>query len=86
MAQRLKKGKYGTTQPRVTSNILGTVVVCRAPFDNIEGEIINERNDHMKYLTVQVPSEYPNRVYILNLLHSQCTKIKKWRKSRCYGN
>ena len=80
MAQKLKKGKHGMTHPRVTSIILGTtIIINRPPFDNIEGEIIETRNDHMKYLTIQVPSEYPNRVYILNLLEQQCKDIK-WKE------
>jgi hypothetical protein len=77
MASRIKQGKYGMTQPRVTSNIIGTVIVCnRPPFNDIKGEIVNKRNDHMRYLTVQVPSEYPNRVYTLNLLEEQCKDIR----------
>jgi hypothetical protein len=76
---RMKQGKYGMTRPR-TDIVLGTVIVCNGRFDNIEGEIINERNDHMQYLTVQVPSEYKGRVYILNLAHSQCKDIK-WRRT-----
>lgn len=74
---KLKKGKYGMTRPKVT-NILGTVVVCNMQFNNIEGEIIARRNDHMQYLTVQVPSEYVGRVYIINILYDQCKDIK-WR-------
>lgn len=69
------------TQPKIASNILGTVVVCNKQFDNIEGEIVSKRNDHMRYLTVQVPSEYPNRVYIINILAEQCKDIK-WRNKR----
>lgn len=78
MAQRLKKGIHGMTHPRVTENILGTaVIINRPPFDNIEGEIISERTSYYKYLTIQVPSEYRNRVYILNLLYTQCKDIKR---------
>ena len=75
MASRIKKGIYGITVPRV-ENILGTVVVCTSRFNNIKGEIISRRNDYMQYLTVQVPSEYKGRVYILNLLYSQCKDIQ----------
>lgn len=78
MASRIKKGIHGMTIPRVTNNILGTVVVHNGTFDNIEGEIINKHDDHRKYLAVQVPSEYKGRVYVLNLLYSQCKDIK-WR-------
>lgn len=74
---RLKKGKYGMTRPRVNI-ILGTAIICNGQFDNIEGEIISRRDDYMQYLTVQIPSEYPGRVYVLNLLYSQCKDIK-WR-------
>lgn len=77
MATRLKQGKYGMTRPRVNI-VLGTAIVCNMQFNNIKGEIISERNDYMQYLTVQVPSEYEGRVYILNLLHSQCKDIE-WR-------
>lgn len=77
MASKFKKGLHGMTQPRITSNIIGTVIVCnRPPFDNIKGEITSRRDDHMRYLTVQVPSEYPNRVYIINLLETQCRDIR----------
>lgn len=79
MASRPKKGKYGMTRPRV-DNILGTVVICDGQFADIKGEIIGNRNDHMQYLTVQVQSEYKGRVYILNLLYSQCKDIQ-WRYS-----
>lgn len=75
---RIKKGIHGMTLPEVVRDILGTVVVCGGAFDNIKGEIIRKRNDHMRYLTVQVPSEYKGRVYVLNLLYSQCKDIK-WR-------
>ena len=77
MASRMRQGKYGMTRPRI-DNILGTVVICRGQFANIKGEIIGNRNDHMQYLTVQVPSEYNSRVYILNLLYDQCKNIQ-WR-------
>lgn len=75
MASRIKKGIYGITVPRV-ENILGTVVVRTSRFNDIKGEIISRRNDYMQYLTVQVPSEYKGRVYILNLLYSQCKDIQ----------
>ena len=77
MASRLKKGKYGMTRPRV-DNILGVVVIQSGQFANTKGEIISQRNDHLQYLTVQVPSEYKGRVYVLNLLYSQCKDIQ-WR-------
>lgn len=80
MASRIKQGIHGMTIPRATNNILGTaVIINRPPFDNIEGEIINKRNDYYKYLTIQVPSEYKGRVYILNLPYEQCKDIK-WSK------
>lgn len=77
MASRIKKGIYGMTTPR-TENVLGTVVVCTPRFHNMRGEIISVRNDHMQYLTVQIQSEYRDRVYIVNLLSSQCKDIQ-WR-------
>lgn len=77
MASRIKKGVHGMTVPRV-ENILGTVVVKTPRFNNIKGEIISVRDDHLKYLTIQIPSEYPNRVYIINLLDSQYADIQ-WR-------
>lgn len=55
---------------------LGTVSIVKR--DYIEGEIIAKRNDHMQYLTVQISSEYEGRVYVLNLLYSQCEDIR-WR-------
>ena len=76
MASRIKKGIHGMTVPRV-ENTLGTVVVCNRTFDNIKGEIISVRNDYYKYITVQVPSEYEGRVYIINLLDSQYKKLKR---------
>ena len=79
MASRFKEGKYGITRPRV-DNILGTVVICSGQFTDIKGEIIGNRNDHMQYLTVQVQSEYKGRVYVINLLYSQCKDIQ-WRYS-----
>ena len=75
---KMKQGKYGTVRPRVDI-ILGTVIVCTNQFDNIKGEIIHERNDRMQYLTIQIPSEYRNMVYILNLAYSQCKDIV-WRR------
>lgn len=75
MASRIKKGIYGITVPRV-ENILGTVVVCTSRFNNIKGEIIATRDDHIKYISVQIQSEYKGRVYILNLLYSQCKDIQ----------
>lgn len=77
VASKFKKGKFGMTRPR-SEVILGTVIVCNKQFDNIEGEIISRRNDRLKYLTVQVPSEYKGRVYVLNLLYEQCKDII-WR-------
>lgn len=77
MASRIKKGRYGMTVPRV-ENILGTVVVCTPRFNNIKGEIIAIRNDHMRYLSVQIQSEYRNRVYVLHLVNSQYKDIQ-WR-------
>lgn len=77
MASRIKKGIYGMTVPRV-ENILGTVVVCTLRFHNIKGEIIAVRDDHLRYLSVQVPSEYENRVYVLHLVDSQYKDIQ-WR-------
>lgn len=77
MASRIKKGIHGMTVPRV-ENVLGTVVVHTLRFNNIKGEIIAVRNDHMQYITVQVPSEYQGRVYVLNLLKSQYKDIQ-WR-------
>ena len=74
MASKTKKGKYGMTRPRV-NNILGVVLILSGQFANTKGEIICHRNDHMQYLTVQVPSEYKGRVYVLNLLYSQCKDI-----------
>ena len=75
MASKLKKGKYGITRPRI-ENTIGTVVVRSGQFTDIKGEIINRRDDYMQYLIVQVPSEYKGRVYILNLLYSQCKDIQ----------
>lgn len=77
MASKSKRGKYGITKPRV-DNIMGTVIVHGGQFDNIKGEIINYRDDYLQYLTVQVPSEYNGRVYILNLMYKQCRNIE-WR-------
>jgi hypothetical protein len=77
VASRVKKGRYGMTVPRV-DNVLGTVVVCNRTFNNIKGEIISVRDNYLKYFTVQVPSEYQGRVYVLNLLSSQCKNIQ-WR-------
>lgn len=77
MASKYKKGKYGMTQPRI-DDILGTVVICSGQFADMKGEITRERNDYRRYLTVQVQSEYPGRVYVLNLLHSQCKDVE-WR-------
>ena len=78
MASRLKKGKYGMTKPRI-DNVLGTVLIRDGQFADTKGEIISHRNDHMQYLTVQIPSEYKGRVYIVNLLYSQCKDIQ-WRQ------
>lgn len=80
MASKFKKGKYGMTRPRI-DNILGTVLIRSGQFADIKGEIISHRNDHVQYLTVQVPAEYQGRVYILNLLHSQCDNIV-WRNNQ----
>lgn len=77
MASKFKKGKYGMTRPRV-DNILGEVLISDGQFANTKGEIISHRNDHMQYLTVQVPAEYEGRVYVLNLLYSQCKGVQ-WR-------
>lgn len=77
MASRIKKGTYGMTVPRV-ENVLGTVVIHNRIFNNIKGEIISIRDDHLKYLTVQVPSEYKGRVYIINVLGSQYSNVQ-WR-------
>lgn len=77
MASKIKKGVHGMTTPRMT-NVLGTVVICSRTFDNIKGEIISVRDDHLKYFTVQVPSEYYGRVYIVNVLETQCKDIQ-WR-------
>lgn len=74
---RAKQGIHGMTLPE-WGHVLGTAVVCGGAFDNIKGEIIHKRDDHMRYLTVQVPSEYRGRVYVLNLLYNQCKDIK-WR-------
>lgn len=84
MASRIKKGVHGMTTPRM-GNVLGTVVVCTRLFGNIEGEIISVRNDHLRYLTVQVPSEYKGRVYIINVLHDQCKDIQ-WRHKCSYSD
>ena len=75
MASKLKKGKYGMTRPRI-ENTIGTVIIRSGQFADIKGEIIGCRNDYMQYLIVQVPSEYKGRVYILNLLYSQCKDIQ----------
>ena len=75
MASKFKKGQHGMTRPRV-DNILGTVLIRDGRFANIKGEIINYRDDYQQYLTVQVPSEYKGRVYILNLLYRQCEDIQ----------
>lgn len=77
MASRSREGKYGITRPRV-DNILGEVLISDGRFANTKGEIISHRNDHMQYLTVQVPAEYEGRVYVLNLLYNQCKDIQ-WR-------
>lgn len=77
---KTKNGKYGVTRPRV-NNVLGTVLIQSGSFADIKGEIISHRNDHMQYLTVQVPAEYEGRVYIVNLLYSQCRDIV-WRYNR----
>lgn len=77
MASRVKKGIYGMTVPKV-ENVLGTTVVQTPRFNNMMGEIISVRNDHMQYLTIQIQSEYRGRVYIVNLLESQCADIR-WR-------
>ena len=77
MASKHKNGKYGITIPMV-DNIIGTVVIRSGQFANTKGEIIGSRSDHMQYLIVQVPSEYNGRVYVLNLLYSQCEDIQ-WR-------
>ena len=77
MASRIKKGIHGMTVPRV-ENIYGTVVVCNRTFNNIKGEIIAVRDDYYRYLTVQVPSEYQGRVYIINLLDNQYMNVQ-WR-------
>ena len=73
---KTKQGVYGTTLTRC-EEVLGTVIVCSGQFDGKSGEIISTRDDsHMSYLTVQVESEYKNRVYVLNLMHSQCKDIE----------
>lgn len=77
MASKSKKGKYGITRPR-TDNVLGEVFIRSDQFANIKGEIIGQRNDQMQYLVVQVPAEYKGRVYVLNLMNSQCEDIQ-WR-------
>lgn len=77
MASRMKKGIHGMTIPKV-DNVMGTVIVRTPGFDNIKGEIIASRDDHLQYLTVQVPSEYVGRVYALHLVSSQYTDIQ-WR-------
>lgn len=77
MSPRIKKGINGVTEPR-TENVLGTVIVRTPRFNNIKGEIIAIRDSHLKYLTVQVQSEYRNRVYVLHLMNSQYTDIQ-WR-------
>lgn len=77
MASRIKQGMYGVTVPKV-GNILGTVVVCTPRFRNIKGEIIAVRDDRMRYLSVQVQSEYRDRVYVLHLVESQYKDIQ-WR-------
>ena len=74
MASKFKAGVYGTTQPRV-ANTLGYVLIQSGQFANIKGEIMGSRNGHMQYLTIQVPSEYKGRVYIVNLMYSQCSDI-----------
>lgn len=80
----VKYGIHGATFKR-EDVIIGTVIVCNGQFNNIKGEIIARfSNQHMKYLTVQVPSEYKNRVYILNLLYEQCKNIE-WR-NKVYVN
>lgn len=77
MASRIKKGVYGMTVPRA-ENILGTVVVCTPRFNNMKGEIIAVRDDHLRYLSVQIQSEYRDRVYVLHLVNSQYKDVQ-WR-------
>lgn len=77
MASRIKKGIYGMTVPRV-ENVIGTVVVNTPRFRNMKGEIIAVRDDHLRYLSVQIQSEYRNRVYVLHLVDSQYKDIQ-WR-------
>ena len=73
---KTKQGMYGITLVRC-EEVLGTVTVCSGQFNGKSGEIISTRDDsHMSYLTIQVPSEFRNRVYVLNLIHSQCKDIK----------
>lgn len=74
---KAKQGIHGMTLPE-WGIVLGTAVVCGGVFDNIKGEIIQRRTGEVSYLTVQVPSEYRGRVYILNLMHHQCKDIQ-WR-------
>ena len=80
MATKLKKGIHGMTRPRI-DNVLGTAIVCNGRFNNIEGEIVNKADGHLKYLMVQIPSEYKNRVYLLHLLYKQCKDIK-WKQAK----
>lgn len=77
MALGIKKGVYGITVPRV-ENVLGTVVVRTPRFNNMKGEIIAVRDDHLRYLTVQIQSEFRDRVYVLHLVSNQYVDIQ-WR-------
>lgn len=72
---RSKEGIYGTTYMR-SNDIIGKVVVCNGRFNNIKGEVISRRKDHIQYLTVQVPSEFKDRVYILHLSPDQCKNTR----------
>lgn len=79
---KMKRGKHGITF--IKSNcIIGTIIIKDGCFANKKGEIINERYDPMHYFTVQVPSEFKGRVYVLNLMPSQCVDIDK--ENKCFN-
>lgn len=73
---KMKKGKYGMTFTK-SPNILGEVVIGSGHFTNKKGEILSERYEPIHYFTVQVSSEFRGRVYVLNLMPSQCKHIEK---------
>ena len=73
---KARQGKYGATLVRC-EEVLGTATICSGQFNGTSGEIISTRDDsHLSYLTIQVPSEFRGRVYVLNLMYSQCKDIR----------